>query len=58
MLSLFFTLFHLGLNGRIGQRVLDSKDGSQVLTQSVQVASDNAPECRYYGRKAVALLMT
>jgi hypothetical protein len=41
----------------VGFRIIETREADRLLSALVQIASDNTPESRYYGRRAVSVLM-
>ena len=42
---------------RVGYRLIETREADRLLSALVQIAGDNAPESRYYGRRAVSVLL-
>ena len=42
---------------RVGYRLIETREADKLLSALVQIAGDNAPESRYYGRRAVSVLL-
>ena len=42
---------------RAGYKLIETREADRLLSALVQIAGDNAPESRYYGRRAVSVLL-